>query len=110
MEAGHPSTTHYTVLNRYPLSNNSSGDSSKGYTMVELLLETGRTHQIRVHMSHLGHPVVGDHLYGGEAPWLIERQALHARYLSFYHPITGNFMEVEAPLPDDILKLICKIT
>ncbi|MBN7772205.1 RluA family pseudouridine synthase [Clostridium aminobutyricum] len=99
MEDGHPSVTHYTVLKRY----------DKGYTLVELLLETGRTHQIRVHLSHIGYPVVGDHLYGGENPWLIERQALHARYLSFYHPVTGEFMEVEAPLPQDILDAIEKV-
>lgn len=99
MENGSPSITHYKVLERY----------EKGYTYVELLLETGRTHQIRVHMSHIGYPVVGDHLYGGENPWLIERQALHARFLSFYHPMTGEFMEVEAPLPDDMVKVIEKI-
>ncbi|QAT42628.1 RluA family pseudouridine synthase [Aminipila luticellarii] len=99
VEGGHPSITHYKVLERYPA----------GYTLVELLLETGRTHQIRVHMSYIGHPVLGDHLYGGENPWLIERQALHARFLSFYHPVTGNFMEVEAPLPEDMLKTIEKL-
>lgn len=99
MEDGYPSVTHYTVLERY----------EKGYTLVELLLETGRTHQIRVHLSHIGYPVVGDHLYGGENPWLIERQALHARYLSFYHPVSGELMEVEAPLPQDILDAIEKV-
>ena len=61
--------THYTVRERFPES---------GYTLVELLLETGRTHQIRVHMSHIGHPVLGDWLYGGVNVSLIERQALHA--------------------------------
>ncbi|MEG0392423.1 MAG: RluA family pseudouridine synthase, partial [Anaerovoracaceae bacterium] len=66
MEGGKPSITHYKVLERF----------DKGYTMVELLLETGRTHQIRVHMSHIGHPIVGDHLYGGENINLIGRQAL----------------------------------
>lgn len=99
MEGGQPSVTHYTVLERY----------EKGYTLVELLLETGRTHQIRVHLSHIGYPVVGDHLYGGENPWLIERQALHARYLSFYHPVSGALLEVEAPLPQDILDAIEKV-
>lgn len=99
MENGYPSITHYKVLERY----------KKGYTLVELLLETGRTHQIRVHMSHIGHPVLGDHLYGGENPWLIERQALHARYLSFYHPVNGELMEVEAPLPDDMKSVIEKL-
>nr|WP_315023165.1 RluA family pseudouridine synthase [uncultured Aminipila sp.] len=99
VEGGYPSVTHYKVLERY----------EKGYTLVELLLETGRTHQIRVHMSHIGYPVLGDHLYGGENPWLIERQALHARFLSFYHPVTGKFMEVEAPLPEDMLETIEKL-
>lgn len=99
MEGGYPSVTHYTVLERYP----------KGYSLVELLLETGRTHQIRVHMSHIGHPVLGDHLYGGEKPWLIERQALHARRLAFDHPVTGQHMELEAPLPQDMLDAIEKL-
>ena len=99
MEGGYPSVTHYTVLERYP----------KGYSLVELLLETGRTHQIRVHMSHIGHPVLGDHLYGGENPWLIERQALHAYKLSFNHPVTGEFMELEAPMPEDMKETIEKL-
>jgi 23S rRNA pseudouridine1911/1915/1917 synthase len=93
---GRPSVTHVKVLERF----------SKGYTMVELRLETGRTHQIRVHMSHIGHPVVGDYLYGGDNPWLIERQALHAYKLRFHHPGTGEITEVTAPLPDDIKKVI----
>lgn len=96
---GYPSVTHYKVLERF----------EKGYTMVELVLETGRTHQIRVHMSHIGHPIVGDVLYGEASVWLIERQALHAKYLSFRHPVTGRFMELEAPLPGDIQALLEKI-
>lgn len=99
MEHGNPSITHYTVLKRF----------EKGYTLVELLLETGRTHQIRVHMSHLGYPIVGDHLYGGTNPFLIERQALHARKLAFYHPVTGQRMEFNAPLPIDMKQLIQKV-
>ena len=95
MENGSPSVTHYRVLERFEKYN---------YTLVELLLETGRTHQIRVHMSHIGHPVLGDHLYGGENVNLIERQALHASRLSFTHPITKEPLEFEAPLPDDMLK------
>ena len=93
---GRPSVTHVKVLERF----------SRGYTMVELRLETGRTHQIRVHMSHIGHPVVGDYLYGGDNPWLIERQALHAYRLIFHHPGSGEITEVTAPLPDDIKKVI----
>ena len=96
---GYPSVTHYKVLERF----------EKGYTLVELVLETGRTHQIRVHMSHIGHPIVGDVLYGEASVWLIERQALHARYLSFRHPVKGSFIELEAPLPDDMLTLLEKI-
>lgn len=100
IEGGHDSTTHFKVLRRF----------EKGFTMVELVLETGRTHQIRVHLSHLGHPVVGDHLYGGENPLLIQRQALHAYYLSFYHPVNGEYMAFDAQVPDDILDLIGKIS
>lgn len=99
MDGGYPSVTHYKVLERY----------KKGFTLIELLLETGRTHQIRVHMSHIGHPVVGDVLYGVAEVWLIERQALHAKSLSFTHPVTRKFMEVTAPLPQDILELMEKI-
>ncbi len=97
---GSQSITHYRVIERY----------NKGYSMVELILETGRTHQIRVHLSHIGHPVVGDVLYGETSVWLIERQALHAGYLSFKHPVTKQFMEFEAPLPEDIHILIKKIS
>lgn len=96
---GYPSVTHYRVLERY----------EKGYTMVELLLETGRTHQIRVHMAHLGHPVVGDVLYGKQEDLLIERQALHAKSLSFLHPVSRRPMTVEAPLPQDMQRLMEKL-
>ncbi len=85
---------------------------SRGYTLAELLLETGRTHQIRVHMGALGHPVLGDTLYGGVLcrkgedglyrP-LAERQLLHARRLCFTHPVTGKAVEVEASLPPDFI-------
>ena len=101
LEGGYPSVTHVKVLESFP--------KGKGYTMVELLLETGRTHQIRVHMSHIGYPLVGDYLYGGEAPWLLDRQALHAYKLSFNHPVTGKRLTVEAPLPHDIQEVIKKI-
>ena len=101
LEGGYPSVTHVKVLESFP--------KGKGYTMVELLLETGRTHQIRVHMSHIGYPLVGDYLYGGEAPWLLDRQALHAYKLSFNHPVTGKRLTVDAPLPHDIQEVIKKI-
>src|SRR5665648_513932 len=80
-----------------------------GYTLVELILKTGRTHQIRVHMAHIGHPVVGDHLYGGSNVLLIERQALHAHKLSFFKSITKEKLELEAPIPEDIARLIRKL-
>lgn len=99
LDNGSPSITHYKVLERY----------KKGYTLVELLLGTGRTHQIRVHMSHIGHPIVGDHLYGGSNVLLIERQALHAHKLSFFHSVTQKELQLEAPVPLDICQLIKKI-
>lgn len=68
-------------------------------SLVRIRLETGRTHQIRVHMSHLGHPLIGDKLYGGSAE-LLDRQALHGERLQFAHPLTGDTVEVEAPWPD----------
>ena len=75
--------------------------------MSELLidLETGRTHQIRVHLSYIGHPIVGDSLYGKESS-LISRQALHAYKVYFKHPITNKNMEIIAEIPKDILALI----
>lgn len=73
--------------------------------MLELTIHTGRTHQIRVHLSHIGHPIAGDDLYGGR-PDLINRQALHAYYLGLKHPHTHEDMEIVAPLPDDFLNAI----
>lgn len=101
MESGAPSVTHYTVLKRFLKS---------GYTLAELLLETGRTHQIRVHMSHIGHPVLGDWLYGGDNIHLIERQALHAAKLSFTHPITKEKLCMEAPIPEDMRRAMERLT
>lgn len=101
MEGGYPSITHVHTIERYTKDN--------GYTLVELLLETGRTHQIRVHMSHIGHPLVGDELYGGNNPELLNRQALHAYKLSFHHPVSGEPITVKAPLPQDIKDVIEKI-
>lgn len=99
LSGGYDSITHVKVLERF----------EKDYTLCELTLETGRTHQIRVHMSHYGHPVVGDHLYGGSNPWIIERQALHAYSLTFRHPVTNEVITVEAPLPKDILDAVEKL-
>ena len=76
-----------------------------GRALVRLELETGRTHQIRVHMAHIGHPLTGDFLYGTEDPALIPRPALHAAELAFNHPITGRPMAFTAPLPQDMTVL-----
>lgn len=75
-------------------------------TFVELTLHTGRTHQIRIHMSHLGHPIIGDKLYDGGSFGLIERQALHSRYVRLIHPGTGRVLELIAPIPSDIQSVI----
>ncbi|MGF6375597.1 23S rRNA pseudouridine1911/1915/1917 synthase [Clostridiales Family XIII bacterium PM5-7] len=98
MEGGSPSITHVKVLERYP--------KGKGFSLVQLKLETGRTHQIRVHLAHLGHPLVGDYLYGGDNPLLFQRQALHAYQLSFFHPVSGEPITVTAEPPEDMKKLI----
>lgn len=95
-ENGYPSVTHFKV----------EGFPEGKRTLVRLRLETGRTHQIRVHMSHMGHPVTGDALYGTPRPDLIERQALHAEVFSFFHPRTGEPVRVTAPVPDDMMALI----
>ena len=99
VEGGSPSVTHYQVLERF----------RAGYSLVELSLETGRTHQIRVHMAAIGHPVVSDHLYGESNPFLIERQALHARKLAMLHPVTGEPVSFEAELPEDMANLLEKL-
>lgn len=78
---------------------------NNGYSLVSLKLETGRTHQIRVHMKHIGHPLPGDFLYNSDYT-VIDRQALHSHKLSFNHPITGKDMEFVAELPEDMKKII----
>ncbi len=99
-ERGQKSITHYKVLESF-----SNGD------VVECLLETGRTHQIRVHLSYLGHPIYGDFLYGNgdEEKELIERQALHAYGLDFKSPRSGEMISLRADLPEDLKNLIEKI-
>lgn len=79
-----------------------------GYSVVKLNLVTGRTHQIRVHMSHIGHPIVGDTLYGKKSDF-IERQALHASDMEFAHPVEGHMLKLHAELTDDISGLIHKL-
>jgi 23S rRNA pseudouridine1911/1915/1917 synthase len=94
---GKEAVTHFTVIQRF-----SSG------SLVKLRLETGRTHQIRVHMRHIGHPLMGDDLYGGSLD-LINRQALHSWRLEFNHPVTKEHIQLEAPLPADMTSLIHKL-
>ena len=91
---GKRAVTHYKVLERFV-----------DYTYLEFRLETGRTHQIRVHMAHIGHPLLGDTVYGNAASNLNKRfntqgQTLHAEVLGFIHPLTGEYIEVKAPLPE----------
>lgn len=81
-----------------------SFNEKRNITILKLRLLTGRTHQIRVHMAHIGHPLVGDELYGGRKG-LVKRQALHGETLSFFHPFKNEVITVSAPLPFDIIKL-----
>lgn len=105
---GKPAVTHYRVMEKY-----------RAHTRLRLRLETGRTHQIRVHMAHKAHPLVGDPLYGGrprppkgateefmQTLRHFDRQALHATMLRLFHPISGEQMEWHAPIPDDMQQLI----
>ncbi len=87
--------THFVVIERF-------GD----FTLVELKLETGRTHQIRVHMKFIGHPLVGDPMYGKSKGMLMDGQALHAAILGFKHPRTGEWLQFEAPIPADMENLL----
>ena len=91
--------THWEVIARY-----------RGYTHVRCRLETGRTHQIRVHMASIGHPLLGDYTYGAPSPDKgLEGQCLHARRLRFVHPASGELIVLEAPLPDYFLDVLKKL-
>lgn len=107
-DGGKPAVTHYRVVRRF-----------RAHTQLRVRLETGRTHQVRVHMAHLHHPILGDPVYGGRlrhparagASLLtllngFRRQALHAGRLGFGHPVSGTFMEWEAPVPEDMRTLL----
>ncbi|OQQ90489.1 RluA family pseudouridine synthase [Ligilactobacillus salivarius] len=95
---GRNAVTHFEVLKRY-------GD----YTLVKCVLETGRTHQIRVHMKYIGHPLVGDQLYGPRKTLGNSGQFLHAEKLGFIHPRTNEYLEFTAPLPENFKKLLVSI-
>ena len=96
---GKEAVTHYRVLERFPNA-----------TYVECRLETGRTHQIRVHMTSIGHPLLGDEVYGsGKNPYHLQGQTLHAMNLGCVHPSTGEYMEFTAPLPEYFEKLLEKL-
>lgn len=96
---GRHAVTHYRVLERFGK-----------YTYIECELETGRTHQIRVHMASVGHPILGDEVYGrGKAPFELHGQVLHAMVLGVVHPSTGKYIEVEAPLPGYFAELLKKL-
>ena len=96
---GQRAVTHYRVIKRY-------GE----YTLLEMELETGRTHQIRVHMAYIGHPLVGDWLYGTEDHNIAKRQMLHSCYLCFTHPITGQIMEFKDEMAEDMRAFIEKLS
>ena len=96
---GKDAVTHYQVLERFG-----------NYTYMEFTLETGRTHQIRVHMKSIGHPILGDDIYGpAKCPFSLEGQTLHAMVLGFIHPATGKYMEFSAPLPEYFENLLTKL-
>ena len=105
VKGGKEAITHYTVLEEYP-----------SFTYAKMELETGRTHQIRVHMSHIGHPIIGDTVYGGgKTPFektnlsLLDGQILHAKELSFPHPKTKEIMHFECELPDNFKELLKRL-
>lgn len=93
-ENGENAVTHYRVV-----------EEKNGYSLVSLILETGRTHQIRVHMKHIGYPLIGDYLYNPDME-AISRQALHSGRLTFRHPITGEELSFTAPLPEDMARVL----
>lgn len=94
---GLPAQTRYQVLARYPQA-----------TLMKFILETGRTHQIRVHCQSIGHPLLGDDLYGGKRE-LIQRQALHSFLYAFNHPLSGDWVTFRAPWPQDLIELVSKL-
>ena len=106
---GKPARTDVTVLARHtvsqPVLTDMHVNRQEVLTHVQCVLHTGRTHQIRVHLSHVGFPLAGDDLYGGHLDY-IRRQALHAGYLAFTHPMTQEYIELRAPMPTDMKDLL----
>ncbi len=97
---GKDAITHFKVLQRFYDDN---------ITLLEIQIETGRTHQIRVHLSHIGYPVLGDDVYSnGKNKWEVKGQCLHAKSIQFKHPVTGKEMYIEAPLPEYLQEIITK--
>ncbi len=103
-EGGKPARTHYWVESQLIVDKLPHLLSTNSVARVRLQLETGRTHQIRIHMSHIGHPLLGDVDHGGGIE-LIARPALHSAFLQVEHPVTGALMTFEAPLPSDLAAL-----
>lgn len=95
VDDGKEAVTHFNVLEHF-----------KDYTLIECQLETGRTHQIRVHMKYIGYPLVGDPKYGPKKTLDIDGQALHAGIIGFEHPVTHEYIEKHATLPNDFEKLL----
>lgn len=93
-EHGEEAATHYKLVKE-----------ANGHSLVSLRLETGRTHQIRIHMKHLGYPLIGDYLYNPDMEYMT-RQALHSHHMEFIHPITGEHMSFTAPLPEDMARVM----
>lgn len=101
---GKAAITHYRVIKNYTSPNGNN------FAHIECELETGRTHQIRVHMASIGHPLLGDEVYGAaKNPFKLQGQALHAEMLGFVHPHTGEYMEFHAPLPQYFLELLKRL-
>jgi 23S rRNA pseudouridine1911/1915/1917 synthase len=107
VSSGRAAQTHYELVRRF-----------EKFTLIKATLSTGRTHQIRVHMASLGFPVVGDIVYNRKTTGTLARrnalglsgQALHAAYLSFIHPVTGELLKLEAPMPADFQNLIDRLS
>ena len=104
---GKEALTNFKVLKRYVYDEKNTNNTVNGYTLVEIELKTGRTHQIRVHMSQIGYPVVGDDVYSsGKNPFGVTSQMLHAHVLGFTHPTKNEWVEYKAPIPNYFEKII----